>query len=226
MENQRGGFFNGLKKMIFKEEDVPLPAQEPEPAPVKVAEPAIVKPQPVSTYDTSAIPVEAREDAAKKAYQLIESINQPGVDFFEVWNAVEENGGAQAASLKQAFNTLKFADKTLTKEKLLSSGNYYKNELQKALDNDVQKKNGERAAITNKIRESKETLTAEVHSLEEQVIRLQKTIAEKQAELSNLQAHWQPKLEDIEKKIQTGKHAIEGVISKMQTLLSLAEKEL
>ncbi|MGE9314764.1 hypothetical protein ACLOAU_24115 [Niabella sp. CJ426] len=226
MENQKGGFFSGLKKMIFKEEDVPLPAQQPEPTPAKVANPVVVESRPANTFDAGSVPVEAREDAAKKAYQLIESINQPGVDFFEVWNAVEESGGAQAASLKQAFNTLKFADKTLTKEKLLSSGNYYKNELQKALDSDVQKKNSEKAAITNKIKESKETLAAEVNSLEEQVIRLQKTIAEKQAELSNLQAHWQPKLEDIEKKIQTGKHAIEGVISKMQTLLGLAEKEL
>ncbi|MCH5717138.1 hypothetical protein [Niabella hibiscisoli] len=226
MENQKGGFFSGLKKMIFKEEDVPLSAQPTEPTPVKVEEPAAVVSQPARSPDTSSVPIEAREDAAKKAYQLIESINQPGVDFFEVWNAVEESGGEQAASLKQAFNTLKFADKTLTKEKLLSSGNYYKNELQKALDNDVLKKSGEKAAITNKIKESKETLIAEVSSLEEQVLRLQKTIAEKQAELSNLQAHWQPKLEDIERKIQTGKHAIEGVISKMQTLLSLADKEL
>lgn len=226
MENQKGGFFSGLKKMIFKEEEVPLPAQEPGPAPAKAVTPAEAESGPVDNVGAGAAPLEAREDAAKKAYQLIESINQPGVDFFEVWNAVEENGGPQATSLKQAFNTLKFADKTLTKEKLLSSGNYYKTELQKALDNDIQKKNGEKAAITNKIKDSKETLTAEIHSLEEQVVRLQKTIAEKQAELSNLQAHWQPKLEDIEKKIQTGRHAIEGVINKMQTLLSIAEKEL
>jgi multidrug resistance efflux pump len=226
MENQKGGFFSGLKKMIFKEEEVPLPSQQPEPAPAKVVTPVEAESRPVGNFGASTASLEAREDAAKKAYQLIESINQPGVDFFEVWNAVEENGGLQATSLKQAFNTLKFADKTLTKEKLLSSGNYYKTELQKALDNDIQKKNGEKTAITNKIKDSKETLAAEINSLEEQVVRLQKTIAEKQAELSNLQAHWQPKLEDIEKKIQTGRHAIEGVLSKMQTLLNLAEKEL
>ncbi len=226
MENQKGGFFSGLKKMIFKEEEVPLPVPPPEPTPVKEVNPVAIESRPVTTINTGQVPLEAREDAAKRAYQLIESINQPGVDFFEVWNAVEENGGAQAASLKQAFNTLKFADRTLTREKLLSSGHYYKTELQKALDNDVQKKNGEKTAIVDKIKHSKETLTAEIGSLEEQVLRLQKTIAEKQAELSNLQAHWQPKLEDIERKIQTGKHAIEGVIAKMQTLLNLAEKEL
>lgn len=226
MESQKGGFFSGLKKMIFKEEDVPLPLEQPESATVKTSNPEIAEPKPVITLDANPAPVEAREDTARKAYQLIESINQPGVDFFEVWNAVEESGGAQAATLKQAFNTLKFADKTLTKEKLLRSGNYYKSELQKALDGDIQKKNGEKAAIANKIKESQETLTAEVHSLEEQILRLKKTIAEKQAELSNLQAHWQPKMEDIEKKIQTGKHAIEGVIGKMQTLLNLAEREL
>lgn len=226
MENQKGGFFSGLKKMIFKEEDVPLTTQQPEPAPVKASEQIVTEPRPVNAFGTNAVPLEAREDAAKKAFQLIESINQPGVDFFEVWNAVEESGGEQAASLKQAFNTLKFADKSLTKEKLLSSGNYYKNELQKALDNDILKKNGEKTAITKKITESKASLTTEITSLEEQVKRLQKTIADKQAELSNLQTHWQPKLEEIEKKIQTGRHAIEGVIGKMQNLLALAEKEL
>ncbi len=88
MENQKGGFFSGLKKMIFKEEDVPLPSQQPEPTPVKQAEAVVAAFKPVDSFDASAAPVEAREDAAKKAYQLIESINQPGVDFFEVWNAV------------------------------------------------------------------------------------------------------------------------------------------
>ena len=106
MENQKGGFFSGLKKMIFKEEDVPLPPQQPEPAPAKVANPVVVESRPVNPVNTSQASVEVREDAAKKAYQLIESINQPGVDFLEVWNAVEENGGAQSASFKRGFYKL------------------------------------------------------------------------------------------------------------------------
>lgn len=225
MDSQRRGFFGGLKKMIFKDEDVPLtqPAQ-----PHTAAQPEPVEPtqKPVKTYDLTSVPQEAREDAAKKAYQLIESINQPGVDFFEVWNAVEENGGAQPATLKQAFNTLKFADKTLSKEKLLSSGNYYKNELQKALDNDVNKKNEEKTAIEDKIKRSREALSTELNALETQVKALQKTISEKQTELDNLQQSWAPRLEDIDRKLKTGTHAIGGVITKIQALIDLAEKEL
>ncbi|MFT4093130.1 MAG: hypothetical protein QM640_05785 [Niabella sp.] len=219
MENQKGGFFNGLKKMIFKDEPVSLQEQQP---PVSApATESLKAAAPVKTFDITITPA-AKEDAAERAFKLIESINQPGVDFFEVWNAVEENGGG----LKQAFNTLKYADKTLTKEKLLSSGNYYKTELQKALDGDIRKKQEEQQAIENKIRQSKETLTADISSIQEEIKKLQKDLTDKEAALSGLQTQLQPKLQEIEQKIQTGRQAIESVIDKMQALLTLAEKEL
>ena len=219
MEKQRGSFFNGLKRMIFKEEGVPAPAETP------ASSAAPTENAPVKTFDTIS-PDPAKDDAAKKAYQLIESINQAGVDFFEVWNAVEENGGAQPGVLKQAFNTLKYADKTLTREKFLSSGNYYKNELQKALDGDIRKKNEEKTAIENKIEATGQSLSNEISALEQKIKDLQKTIADKQSELSSLNTHWQPKLQEIDQKMQTGRHAIEGVLSKIQALLEMGEKEL
>jgi hypothetical protein len=33
-------------------------------------------------------------------------MNKPGVDFFEVWNAAVEMGGANANNLKSAFTSL------------------------------------------------------------------------------------------------------------------------
>lgn len=219
MEKQRGSFFNGLKRMIFKEEGAAVPEESP------VSQAAPKENMPVQTFDATISGAE-NDDAAKRAYQLIESINQPGVDFFEVWNAVEENGGAQPGVLKQAFNTLKYADKTLTREKFLSSGNYYKNELQKALDGDIRKKNEEKVAIENKIEATGRSLSNEISTLEQKIKDLQKTIADKQTELASLNTHWQPKLQEIEQKMQTGRHAIEGVLSKMQALLETGEKEL
>ncbi len=206
--------------MIFKEEG--LPAEET-PVPQSAESQALpVQNAPVQTFNSDA----AKDDAAKRAYQLIESINQPGVDFFEVWNAVEENGGAQPGVLKQTFNTLKYADKTLTREKFLSSGSYYKNELQKALDTDIIKKKGEKAAIENKMEENGRALSNEISALEQKIKDLQKTIVDKQTELSNLNTHWQPKLQEIDQKMQTGRHAIEGVLSKIKALLETGEREL
>ncbi|MCH5683365.1 hypothetical protein LWM68_03175 [Niabella sp. W65] len=71
MENQKGGFFSGLKKMIFKEEEVPLPSQQPEPAPAKVVTPVEAESRPVGNLGTSTASLEAREDAAKKLISLL-----------------------------------------------------------------------------------------------------------------------------------------------------------
>lgn len=223
MSNEKKGFFSGIKKIVFKDEQASEPQNQTQNIVAGTEEK--VQNAPVKTYDV-IVPPSAKEDAAKRAYQLIEAINQPGVDFFEVWNAVEENGGAQSGNLKQAFNTLKYADKTLTKEKLINSGNYYKTELNKALDADIQKKNDERNAIENKIKQSKTALSTDVDSIQTEIKKLQKELDDKKAQLSNLDSQLQPKLTEINQKIQSGKQAIEGVISKMQALIDLAEKEL
>lgn len=225
MENQKSGFFKGLKKMIFKDEaGTPLPLTEGSSSSQDRLETNDSQ-QPVKTFDVNVTP-EAKEDAAKRAYQLIESLNKPGVDFFEVWNAVEENGGAKPATLKQAFNTLKYADKTLTKDKLLESGNFYKSELQKALDGDILKKENERKAIEENMKQSKAALVADINSLELNIKTMQASLADKQKQLGGIGEKWLPQLQNIEDKIQTGKQAIEGVIAKMEELLKIAEREL
>jgi multidrug efflux pump subunit AcrA (membrane-fusion protein) len=161
-----------------------------------------------------------------KAYQLLESINQPGVDFLEVWNASEEAGGINPQTVKATFSALKYADKTLTKDKLLTTGEYYCTQLQKAIDSDLQKKATERQQLEDRKAAERKQLATDISAVEAQLKALQQSLGEKQAQLTTLDASYEPKLRDLDEKISAGKATIDAMIREMQQLISIAKKEL
>lgn len=225
MSTKQEGFFGGLKKYIFKQEDTtetthiqetaaPLPTKEPDnttPASIPLAVPS----------NTSS-----NEQMAQKAYQLIESINQPGVDFFELWNAAEENGGVTGTNIKAAYNALKFADKTLSKEKVLSSGKYYSDALQKALDDDIAKKTQEVNQLLQQKQQTQTELTVSIEDLERKITEMKHLLTEKSEQLKQLDNNFEPKLKALNQTIETGKKTIGEVITKIHQALNIAEKEL
>jgi len=225
---QTGGLFSGLKKLLFKDEfstpvtTTPTPTPPPLPA-------AVPPPLPAAAFSTeSNLPATgvSDEQMRAKAYQLLESINQPGCDFLEVWNAAEENGGANAMNIKSAFNALKHADKTLTKDKVMSTGVYYANELQKALDAEVAKKTAERQQLEVQKRQQRQTLSDSVAAIEKQMADLQQSLTDKKKQLTELDAGYDPRFADLELKINTGKTTITTMIQQMRQMLSIVEKEL
>lgn len=226
---QSGGLFGGLKKLLFKDDFVPQQPEHNVPPPLPVT-PQQQAPPPLPTasftQESKMTTGTSDEQMRAKAYQLLESINQPGVDFLEVWNAAEENGGANAQSIKSAFNTLKYADKTLSKEKLMSTGVYYSNELQKALDADIAKKTAERQQLDSQKQQQRQALSGSVQSIEQQIADLQQSLTDKKKQLAELDASYEPKIADLELKMSTGRTTITAMIQQMRQMLSIVEKEL
>ena len=161
-----------------------------------------------------------------KAYQMLESINRPGVDFLEVWNASEEAGGINPQTVKTTFNALKYADKTLTKEKLISTGEYYCTQLQKAIDGDLQKKAAQRQQLDQQKVAERRELANGIAAIEKELAALQKNLEEKRSQLTALDATYEPKLRELDEKMTAGKATIDAMIREMQSLLSIAQKEL
>lgn len=219
--------FGGLKKLLFKDEFVaPGPPVNDTTQPERTVPVAPQQNVPVKSFDAPATSGTVDEQMKAKVYQMLESINQPGVDFLEVWNAAEENGGPTAQTVKMAYNTLKYADKSLTKEKLLSSGAYYIGELQKTIEADIQKKNAQRQHLEEEKSGKRQTLSTAVQDIERQIAELQKTLTARQNELSGLDATYEPKIQELQTKIATGKTAIYSMIQQMQSMLNIVEKEL
>lgn len=223
MTTENKGFFGGLKKMFFKDDEIgeALPAQN---------NPPVI---PSTTTINSNAPVQPRvnpqsidDNLQRRAFQLIESINQPGVDFFEVWNAAVENGGVNAANVKAAFTALRFADGSLNKEKVVTSGNYYCNELSKALQNDLDKKTLEITQLKQQKDSTRDTLSKSISDIDQQLKNLQESLLQKKKELTEIDATYNPRIKEVETKMTNGQMAIQDIVAQMQQVIALAQKEL
>jgi hypothetical protein len=215
--------FGGLKKLLFKgeENDMQSPVDTVQPQP---AEPTAPAPRYVAPNPTIA----AQPDNAlrERAYQMLESINQPGVDFMEVWNAAEDNGGATPASVKAAFNALKYADRSLTKEKVLATGQHYCAELQRVFDADALRKAEEKARLEAERTGRRQSLTQDIAAEEAQIAALQKSLAQKREELHRIDADYDPRLHDIDQKIAAGRATIVSLTDEMNVVLRIVKTEL
>ncbi|MGY0040814.1 hypothetical protein [Pedobacter sp. NJ-S-72] len=154
--NNSFGILKSLKKLIFEdspETDIPETKQvsgQPV-AETKTSENVTKNPQTNLTQNTSDLPPADVKQMKIKVLEILERINEPGLDFFEVWNAAAEMGSVNAGSIKAAFTSLKYVDKTLDKDKLIRTGQNYAVELQKVIDKETSR-SSYRRIVLNKIR--------------------------------------------------------------------------
>jgi chromosome segregation ATPase len=144
----------------------------------------------------------------------------------EVWNAAEDNGGATPASVKAAFNALKYADRSLTKEKVLSTGQHYCAELQRVFDTDATRKNEEKARLEAERTGRRQNLTQSIAAEEAQIAALQKSLAQKRDELQRIDADYDPRLHEIDQKIAAGRATIQSLTDEMNVVLRIVKSEL
>jgi len=223
------GILKGLKRMLFTDEPgntPPVSEQGPVPAgntppPATVTEP---KSAPViASWPTSD---DSNKEMKLKVYQLLENMNKQGIDFFEVWNASTEMGGTSATNIKAAFTSLRFADKSLTKAKLLETGTYYMTNLQNVLKTETQKRLDEKSRIDKEKEQMAGSLATEIAALEQQITSLQEKLASKKQERDTINEKYEPKIADINNRISAGQQSVNGVLTEMQQVMEIIEKEI
>ena len=225
-DDGKGGILRGLKRILFTSEpgDAPVPEAAPESKPAPAIIPSdkpVFSPEP--TGDDKG---ENLKEMKLRIYQVLESLNKPGCDFFEVWNASVEMGGANSNNIKAAYTSLKYADKTLTKDKLLDTGAYYISSLSKILDSETVKRQQEKDKLLSQKEEEKTSLTKEINELEQQLLAIQKKLADKKTQREGINQKYQPQVESIEQKITAGNQSVNGVINEMQEVISIIQKEI
>jgi predicted phage tail protein len=216
-----GSIFDKLSKLVFTDEYLNSKAAA---APQTKAEPAPTA-QPIATNSTvtKSATAPASQDMVSKVHSLVESINKPGVDFFELWNAAEAMGGINNTTVSNAFVALKIASgNTLTKATVLSTGEYYCTELKNALASDVQQKMQIKQQIEENKSASAKSLNAEIADLNNKIQEMQAQLKEKNHKLQNIDAEFDPKIKEIEDKINSGNSAVDIVINEMRTVINIA----
>ncbi|WP_336514225.1 hypothetical protein [Pollutibacter soli] len=218
-ENKPGigeGILRGLKKIIFTGNEAPSASPE---KPVNVAP---VQEQPkIAVNNETAAP---SSDMKLRVYQLLEKMNRPGCDFFEVWNASVEMGGVNSNNIKAAYTSLRFADPTLNRAKLEESGNFYMTELRKILDAETAKRQEEKAKLEKDKEQFKSNLTIEINRLEQEIASLKEKLEAKKLERQNIDENFQPRLSNIEDKIREGGASVNIVLAEMQEVRQIIQQ--
>lgn len=218
------GIFSKLGKLVFTEEYI----SENAPNNTEKKE-EVVNPTPTSTSATT-VPLHVgtpKKEMIDKVNALVASINKPGIDFFELWNAAEAMGSINDSTVSNAFVALKIASgNTLTKANILSTGESYCSELKSALDGDVNEKIRSKNKILEAKNNSRSNLSNEITDLNNKIVELQNLLKEKNAKLQNIDADFDPKLTEIDEKINHGKLAVDAVVAEMKNVLSIAARTI
>jgi septal ring factor EnvC (AmiA/AmiB activator) len=165
-------------------------------------------------------------DMKRNVYALLESINRNGVDFFEVWNAAKEMGGANSANIRSAYTSLRFADKTLSKESLIRSGRDYVQALQRVIETESAKRLQEKNSLEKQREETRKRLDQEINRIEEEINALQRKLAGLQVERQGIDADFDPRIGMIESKIRSGRRAVDEVLADMQAVIGIMERDI
>jgi hypothetical protein len=236
------GLFSGisgvLKKLAYKSEFVEVEEGENNESNIKNTEEQTVKPitqkniaeqpfKPTTQQPVTVLPVSpGKEDVAAMndiIFNYIKSINQAGIDFFEVWNAAEDMpGGANAGNLKTAFTILGYASpQKLSKDSIIDSANYYKDKISNMINEAVVEKQDERnRVITNKEAE-KQSLLGEERALKSEIENLKNRLTQVQSSLGSIDTKYDSELNILDKRIAVGTIALRGVVGEIDQVIGI-----
>lgn len=215
------GILRGLKRILFTTTESEDAAPATVTTAVSNAAPANALP-----INTSAPAAENVKEMKLRIYQLLESLNKPGCDFFEVWNAAIEMGGANSNNIKAAFTSLRYVDKSLSKEKLLETSDFYINSLKKILDTETAKRQEEKDKLIQQKEQEKANLATEISDIEQQLVTLQNKLADKKLQSEGINEKYKLPVELIEEKISNGHQSVNSVIGEMQQVVAIIQKEI
>ena len=221
------GILNSLKKLIFEDsaETTDNFQDRPQP-PIKAAELVTNQAQTNLKENVTVIGVTDVKQMKVKVLGILERMNEPGLDFFEVWNAAAEMGSIDATTIKAAFTSLKYVEKDLNKQKLLTTGRNYSTELKKVIDQESSQKQQQKQTIENNLIDEKDSLISEIKSIEQNIADLKTKLQAKEQDLKSINAKYDPQLKDIDQKIALGNAAVNEVITDIEKALNIIETNI
>jgi len=238
-DTKRGSsILNSLKKLIFEddqpqqasqEQRSPSPALKPERPHVPPTDPS---PSAATGKTPPPIPITANDGTTDlkemklKVYAILEKLNEQGVDFFEVWNAAAAMGKVEENTLKAAYTSLKFVDSSLSKDKLIATGTNYANKLKETIAKESEQKQAEKKKTEQDRTIEIANLNSEIKTITENIAKLQDDLQKKQLALGQINEKYEPKIKDIEQKINIGNAAVDEVVAEINTALHMINQSI
>lgn len=155
----------------------------------------------------------------------LESINMPGYDFYDFYQAVKAAGAQNEAIYKMAFQMGKTMDSSITSQKLTTDADYYISKI-----NDVHKTYSEKgvrklSGLEAELTAEKEKLTGEVNGIEaeinkmrQQIMAMEQKLSETRNDLAKITNKYKPQQDVIKLKLQANDEAMQVSIQKLHSI--------
>lgn len=217
MEKEKSNFdaiFGFIKNMGVKEEFKEKIKEEEQKITnvLKYSEPQTSLQQPIINNSDST-------EMTNKLIEYIRTINEDGIDFFEVWESTQIMGGTKE-NLKQAFTILKVASgNQLTVDKVISSATRYKTKLNELVSGNIYEKKKTRDSLLENQSNEKISLEKNIEELTKNIEKLNLELSTKKSVLQNIDSKYTPEINSINKQISIAETCLNAIIEKINNTI-------
>lgn len=156
---------------------------------------------------TASVSNEHLEKALELYQKGFDSLNQPGYDFYEFYQAVMQAGPTNPQIYTMAFTMASAMDKTISKDRLVQQSDYYLTEIEKVYNDYVGKGNSKKEELLSQKKHENESLMGELSLLKQQLEAITTQIADRENKLSVIDVKYSPMIGDVEGKISANQIA-------------------
>ena len=170
---------------------------------------------PIPSY-TPSVSQEHLNNALEVYEKGFDSLNQPGYDFYEFFQAVMNAGADNPQIYQMAFMMGSGMDKTITKDKLVEQSNFYIGEINKVYNEYVSKGNSKKQETIDQKTNENQSLVGELDLMRQQMEALKTQIADREMKLQAIDGKYGPKLREIESKLAANDMAKNKIIQSIE----------
>lgn len=215
------GIKKGFLKLLTNEEYVKQTFGE-EVDTTKVSSPQVFsKPTPYVKPVGTVVLEEEVKAVLNKIYSKIEEINQPGIDFLEVYNAASNNGGISEQTLSSTYKILKSVQPDLTIVSLTQSGEGYLQKISTAMQIELNGRTSEKETLLKAQEKERKDLAQSISECQQKINELNGQLAEKQNQLTSIDSKYTPQVLAVDSKIAAGQRALEIVTNSFRGAIVL-----
>jgi hypothetical protein len=167
-------------------------------------------------FNSSQVPQEYLAKAIEVYKSGFDSLNQNGYDFYEFYLAITQGGINNPQIYPMAFTMANAMDKSVTKDKLIQTADFYLSEINKVYNDYVAKGNGKKQDLITQKNNENQALVTELSMMEQQLEALKTQIQDRQNKLNAIGGKYEPMISDVDNKLSANEMAKNQIVQSIE----------
>lgn len=176
------------------------------------------KSNPTPTPQNTGVSQEQINKALAIYEQGFKSLKQAGYDFQDLYEQLTDEDKGNPAAYQMAVRMASKFDKSVTKEKLMQSADFYIGKIIENYNNFVASGNAKKQEIVNQKTSESQALNNEMSMLQQQLIALQTQIQDRQNKINNIDNKYAGLLSDMDAKLAANDIAKNQMVNSLETV--------